>query len=233
MKVVMNIIKICAVLSALIFINVQCGDSSTTSKFNTPALSYPSNGAVAVPTRPTLSWVAVSEATSYQVQISTSSTFSTSVYNDSTLHTNTVALTSALNSSSTYYWRVRAINGTGYTSWSTVWNLTTRLFTGPLELIYPNSANTVLHVGDNVTIIWSIHDQSQISGVEVRYSLDGGATFPSTQVLTTNGSPSYPDTTVTWVVASNQVSNNFVIKAFEYNNQATIFDKSSVFTVAQ
>jgi len=105
-------------------------------------------------------------------------------------------------------------------------------FSGPLELVYPKAATTTLHVGDSVTIRWSIHDTNQISSVEVLYSLDSGATWPSTQVLSTAGSQSYPDTTLGWKVTSNQVSTKFMLKVRDYNN-TSVLDKSSAFTVAQ
>ena len=104
-------------------------------------------------------------------------------------------------------------------------------FNGPLELVYPKAANTTLHVGDTVKIRWSIHDTDQISSVEVRYSLDSGVSWPSTQYIGTS-SQTYPDTTLFWVVASNQVSTKFVLRVRDYNNTA-IFNNSSAFTVAQ
>jgi len=55
-----------------------------------------------------LSWSSVSGATSYYVQYSTSSTFSTNVVNLPTNSTNPYAYISGLTKNTTYYWRVAA-----------------------------------------------------------------------------------------------------------------------------
>jgi len=75
-------------------------------------LSSPADGAnnVAVPV--TLSWQASSGATSYHAQVSTSSTFTPLVY-DQTGITTTSTTVSALARRTTYFWRVFAADATG------------------------------------------------------------------------------------------------------------------------
>jgi hypothetical protein len=60
----------------------------------------------------------------YFFQLGTDSTFATSLVNDSTL-TDTTKTLSSLSTNTKYYWRVRAKNQTGWSSFSAVWNFTT------------------------------------------------------------------------------------------------------------
>ena len=95
-----------------------------------PSLASPSDGSTDISTSPTLSWNLSNGATSYRLQISTSSTFSTAVvdqiritgasYNVSGLYNNTV-----------YYWRVNATNTGGTSDWSNVWSFNTAIVIPP------------------------------------------------------------------------------------------------------
>jgi hypothetical protein len=82
-----------------------------------PVLATPVDNAIGVPVSTSLSWVAVPGATTYRVQVSTSSTFTTSVVDDSTL-TGTSRAVSGLANSTMYYWRVRAKNAAGFGAFS-------------------------------------------------------------------------------------------------------------------
>jgi len=92
----------------------------------TPALLSPVNAAFGQPTSLTFSWGAVSGAATYDVQVSTSSTFGTTITEDSTLTSASKAITN-LAAGSTFYWRVRAKNAIGVGPWSGAWSLTTAL----------------------------------------------------------------------------------------------------------
>ena len=91
-----------------------------------PTLSSPSNGTatqVGKTTTLTLSWGTVATATSYSLQVSTTSSFSTTFVNQTGL---TVAAYAVTNwpASAVYYWRVSAANGAGAGAWSPIWNIT-------------------------------------------------------------------------------------------------------------
>jgi hypothetical protein len=90
-----------------------------------PALTSPANGVTMVPTSTTLSWGAVSGAQTYDLQVSTSSSFST-IFLDN-ISTGTSAPVSGLANGTTYYWRVRATTSsqTPISDWSSVWSFTT------------------------------------------------------------------------------------------------------------
>jgi hypothetical protein len=90
-----------------------------------PTLSSPANGSSNVSRTPTLVWNAAAGATSYRLQVSTSSTFTTTVYDQSGITSTSVTL-SQLGSRVRYYWRVNATNGYGTSSWSSIWNFRTR-----------------------------------------------------------------------------------------------------------
>jgi hypothetical protein len=89
-----------------------------------PVLLYPCG--VVAPLPVTLDWTDVSSATSYRVQVSTSSTFSSFLIdNVATVSQYTIPL-NVLNYSSAYYWRVASINAGGVGTYSTPCSFTTQ-----------------------------------------------------------------------------------------------------------
>ncbi len=97
-----------------------------------PVLASPSNGATGISTSPTLSWNASAGASTYQVQVSTVSDFSTTVFDQSGIVATSVSVP-GLADNTLHYWRVNATNGGGTGSWSTTWSFTTATApSGPL-----------------------------------------------------------------------------------------------------
>lgn len=87
-------------------------------------LTAPIDGAVDVGTSPTLEWAAVATATSYEIEIATDAAFTSVVYSNTesdTQHTVDVAL----NPSTLYFVRVRAVNDCDTGPWSTAVSFTT------------------------------------------------------------------------------------------------------------
>lgn len=100
--------------------------SSGGSAPSAPTLSSPSNGATGQSITPTLSWNASSGATSYRVQVSTTSgNYTSPVYDQSGITGTSQSVSPALSYSTTYYWHVNATNGTGTSSYSTEWSFAT------------------------------------------------------------------------------------------------------------
>jgi hypothetical protein len=89
-----------------------------------PTLSSPANGSTRVATNLTFSWNTSTGATSYRLQVSTDSTFATTIYDTSGLSTTTKSI-AGLSYLTEYYWRVNATNTGGTSGWSEVWNFTT------------------------------------------------------------------------------------------------------------
>jgi sugar lactone lactonase YvrE len=88
-------------------------------------LATPSNGATGVATAPTLSWSStVGNATSYGIEISTSSTFASATYLDTGITSPSTVL-SGLAPGTTYYWQANASNAYGAGLWSSVWSFNT------------------------------------------------------------------------------------------------------------
>ncbi len=89
-----------------------------------PVLALPVNNQTNVTLNPNLSWNASVGATSYTLQVSTSSDFSTFVVDQSGI-TNTNFDLTGLNYLTGYYWRANATDGTNTSVWSEVWQFTT------------------------------------------------------------------------------------------------------------
>jgi hypothetical protein len=93
---------------------------------NAPALSSPINEATNQPIIPTLTWGNSSTATTYNLQVSSSSTdWTTPVINANNISGTTYSIINPLINNSTYYWRVSATNIGGTGNWSNSFRFTT------------------------------------------------------------------------------------------------------------
>ncbi|HMB21980.1 MAG TPA: hypothetical protein VKP08_04070, partial [Anaerolineales bacterium] len=92
--------------------------------FTPPVLTSPANGSAVTTLKPALDWDDVTSATGYTVQISTSSTFATTLVN-ATITPSTYTSTVYLPSGNVVYWRVRANGANGPSAWSEVKSFTT------------------------------------------------------------------------------------------------------------
>ena len=102
-------------------IDLQIANSTPTEV----SLSQPSNNAVDVAMSPTFSWSPVSNADSYQMQVSTtpsSGGIFEDVYN---IQSNVYQLDGVLQTNTTYYWRAGATNACGTSSYTSWWSFTT------------------------------------------------------------------------------------------------------------
>src|SRR3989442_6023330 len=89
-----------------------------------PVLASPASGATGVALSSTLNWNTSTGAASYQLQVSASSAFTSTVVDQSNLSATSRAIT-GLQNSTTYYWRANATNSSGTSAWSTVSGFTT------------------------------------------------------------------------------------------------------------
>ena len=115
-----------------------------------PVLSAPANAATEVVLAPTLTWGTVTGAVTYRVQLSTISTFATTVVDDSTLTAGTKAVIGLANTK-TYYWRANAKNAGGSGAWSSVFSFSTKVLAAPV-LVSP--ANSAILTSSSVTLVW-------------------------------------------------------------------------------
>ena len=100
-----------------------------------PVLVSPANGATLVATNPLLDWNSSAYAESYQIQVSTDSLFTSTVYDSSGIIITEFQIpNNGLNINTTYYWRVNAANVTGTSPWSTIFHFTT----GATNIVHNN-----------------------------------------------------------------------------------------------
>ncbi len=125
----------------------QYSSGSTSSVPSAPSLNSPSNGSTDISTSPTLTWNSSTGATSYSLQVSTSSSFNSFVLNLNNITSNSNQLTN-LSENTKYYWRVNAQNSSGTSSWSSIYSFTTQgIITPPTpngNFISINSENGTL-----------------------------------------------------------------------------------------
>lgn len=115
-----------------------------------PSLISPANSTMNIPVAGTsLQWSSVSSATLYEYQFDDNSLFTSPVANTVSV---IIDSTGSLLPNTTYYWKVRAGNGSGYSPWSLIWSFTTESITGIAEnelqtniSIYPNPSNGRFH----------------------------------------------------------------------------------------
>ncbi len=140
----------------------------------TPLLISPANSATGIPTMTTLRWNASEHTTNYRIQISTSSSFSSFVVNQTT-GTSSSFNTPQLVENTRYFWRVSASNSTGTSSWSSVWSFTTASSTASriATLISPQDNST--NLATKVNFKWN-----KVEGAtEYRLQISKTSTFNS------------------------------------------------------
>ncbi|MFC5270243.1 LamG-like jellyroll fold domain-containing protein [Adhaeribacter terreus] len=138
-------------------VGVLASDGGTTPPLpGTPTLAAPANNATGIATNPTLSWNAASNATSYQLQVATSNSFSAPLVAD----VNTAALSNqvtGLSNNTQHFWRVRAINQTGTSAWSSIRNFTTVASPAsrPDTVLLASPANNAINVALPAVLSWN------------------------------------------------------------------------------
>jgi hypothetical protein len=121
------------------------GNWSTVWHFRTilavPTLLTPANAATGVSKTPLLDWSNVTGAADYRVQVSTNSSFTTTVIDQSALTVSQYqVLAGALLQNTMYYWRAKAYTGTDSGAWSGSFYFTTAPLAAPTLLTPSNGA---------------------------------------------------------------------------------------------
>jgi len=146
---------------------------------STFTLISPSNNATNVSLTPSFSWNNASLAAKYELQVSTSNTFATTVISQPTLSVSNYTTATPLNSNTVYYWRARASNSAGNGAWSSIWNFTTLAPAATPTLLSPtNSTNNV-----SLTPAFDWNDAANATGYELQVSTTN--TFASTIISQT------------------------------------------------
>ncbi|MFZ4589991.1 MAG: BNR-repeat neuraminidase N-terminal domain-containing protein [Ignavibacteria bacterium] len=107
-----------------------------------PVLVSPVNGATGIGLLPTISWNAVTYATTYRLQLSTDSNFLTTNWDTAGISGVQVSVPSGkLGFNTKYFWRVNASNAAGTGSYSSTWNFRTQ--TDPTALTMSNFTGVI------------------------------------------------------------------------------------------
>jgi hypothetical protein len=124
----------------------------TTTSLNAFNLATPANNTTNVLVATViLDWTTLNGASSYEVQIDTENAFMSPTQFNPTASSQTIG---NLEFSTTYYWRVRATNGTLFGDWTTTWNFTTQanpisvgeILAKPTLEVYPQPATEFVQV---------------------------------------------------------------------------------------
>ncbi len=190
-------------------------------------LSSPSDGAEVVEFQPTLTWMAVTNAAEYLVEISESPAFS-SLFASGTSVATSFQVPTPCSSLTVYYWRVRAQNPCSQSDFSATFafhlgGIGCQTFTAtglPLTIpLVASSVNKTLNVPANLSIN-SVQTAMNISHTYVG-DLDVELTSPQGTTLKVFDRPGVPASQ--FGCASDNIVANF---ADSYTNSATVFENT-------
>ncbi|MBM4169755.1 MAG: T9SS type A sorting domain-containing protein, partial [Ignavibacteria bacterium] len=185
-------------------ISIQRGSIATFLTIpGTPTLDSPSNNATGQSTSPTLSWNSTTGATSYRLQVSTSSSFATTTFDDSTL-SGTSRQVGPLPSGTLHFWRVNAKNVSGSGDWSFPFQFTTAAagLTTP-TLVSPSNGSS--NQPTTLTLSWSTVSGATTYRLQVSTSSGFATTIVDDSTLTTTSrqvGPLANNTTYYWRVSA-------------------------------
>ncbi len=120
--------------------------------YDGPGLISPEHKAFDTDTALTFAWKALTGAASYQLQVSDSSHFNSTLIDSSGIEDAILDL-SGFDIASTYFWRVRAMDTNGSSEWSTVGQFMTR-GSSPLVPVIVSPADSASDQPRNITYTW-------------------------------------------------------------------------------
>lgn len=133
---------------------VRVGFARAASPPGPPSLIFPGNGATNVALTPDMSWSA--NGLNYRLQVSTNSSFSTLVLEQSNINFAHYQITAGnLNSNTLYYWRVASSNEFGEGGYSSVYSFTTTSQSIPLAPTLISPVGGITNVQLNPTLDWN------------------------------------------------------------------------------
>jgi hypothetical protein len=153
-----------------------------------PSLASPSNASGSQPLSPVLSWGSVARASSYEVEVSSTNTFTATLF-DQAGAAMTSAILTGLANGTTYYWRANASNAGG-TSWSNLWSFTTIVAppTAPALVLPTNGAGSQ---SPSLSLTWGSSAGTATYGVQVSTDVNFGSTlFGQNGIVALSAKPS-------------------------------------------
>ena len=137
-----------------------------------PILASPSNGSPNLPVSSlNLNWgTSAGIATSYEVEVSASSTFGTTIFDQTGSLLTSATVSVLLANSQTYYWRANASNAGG-PAWSQGWSFTTAAVPGVPAIALPAPTNNAVNQPINgVTLSWASSGSAPVTSYSVQLS---------------------------------------------------------------
>lgn len=210
------------------------GSSNFTSSWNftttgaqpaAPSLVSPANYSESAPLSNTLRWNASPTATSYTLQVSTSSTFSSLVFYEYGI-TSTQKIVGGLDNQTQYYWRVNASNGYGTSAFSDFWTFTT--------IVAPPAAPTLVFPADSsldIPVIVSLTWNESLNATSYNLQVSDNSSFTNIIYSLTDITSNYQlvsgldnSTKYYWRVnaASIYGTSDWSSPAFSFTTEATI-----------
>jgi|GEM_PF-2494813 len=215
-------------LTGVVYTNGVISNGNAPALPTVPVLVSPNNGSTGISQNPSLTWNAVSEASSYSVIVSANSDFSSPVVNVSNLNTNIYSL-SGLAKNTTYYWKVSAENSSGTSGYSAVWHFTTlsdvQIPSAP-NIVSPSSGSTGIQA--NPTLIWSSATGATGYNLQVSTSADFTTLTANYSGLTSTSlslSSLQPETKYYWRVSA---SNSAGTSPYSTANFTTVSSASQI-----
>ncbi len=132
----------------------------------TVELTDPSNQQQDISVLPVLNWNQAELADHYQLQLSTSSDFSTIILDTDNLEALMYEVTDSLNHLTNYYWRVRGKSEIGDGDWSDIWSFTT-IIEKPdvVELTSPDSGSVDIPIISELQ--WNLSERAEYYQVKL------------------------------------------------------------------
>jgi hypothetical protein len=169
-------------------------------------LVSPEDGAIGVSTRPTFEWTTSLGAGSYHLQVATTDGFTNPVIDQSGLVTTSTTLSTILNPSTRYFWRVQAVSESVVTANGAPRSFTTAVgaMPGSFTLVSPAGGSTVFTALPTYT--WT--SSSGAASYRLQVSTDPSFLNPvidQTGITSTSATPSIallPLTTYFWRVSA-------------------------------
>jgi hypothetical protein len=141
-----------------------------------PVLITPVDGATGLSTSPILTWNPSANATSYHLQVATTTAFSALVVDQPALSATSSTLAGLL-ANTVYYWHVSASNSAGSSSYSAVRSFTTTQ-SAPLAPTLGSPANSAAGISTSPTMSWN----ASATAISYRLQISTSATFASTVI---------------------------------------------------
>ncbi|NUM46156.1 MAG: DUF4397 domain-containing protein [Anaerolineales bacterium] len=173
-----------------------------------PTLLSPADGAVDQPLVPTLTWDAIAEAGTYDLEIATDAGFTNVIYSASGLTDTSAVVGVELDPATTYYWHVRKTNVCGDGAWATAFSFTT--VTNPVaDIVLTKTVGTVptlcavtdvitVTFGTDVTYCYSVENTGDLT-LDLHTLTDSelGSLFTGLPYALVPGGTAFVTTTVT------------------------------------